>query len=131
MHSLKWLGLVMLAAILVFVGTGIGNPVSADPPTPPATQSLPNMGQQITPLAPEGSRFEPLDPELAYDPAFPGGQGWHVDHAVTTVVSPDNKTLLILTSGYNRVFTSNVQAPPSTPPFFLQDSTEYVFIYDI
>ena len=33
-------------------------------------QDLPNMGQQITPLAPLGSRFEPLNPDLPYDPAF-------------------------------------------------------------
>ena len=30
----------------------------------PKTQAVPNMGQQITPLAPQGSRFEGLDPEL-------------------------------------------------------------------
>ena len=28
--------------------------------TQPLAQSLPNMGQQITPLAPQGSRFESL-----------------------------------------------------------------------
>ena len=44
-------------------------------------QALPNMGQQITPLAPQGSRFEPLNPELA---AYPG---WLASNAVTTAVS--------------------------------------------
>jgi hypothetical protein len=65
-------------------------------------QDLPNMGQQITPLAPVDSRFEPLNPGLPYDPAFLAGQGWLAGQAVTTAVSPDHKTLLILTSGYNR-----------------------------
>ncbi len=94
-------------------------------------QALPNMGQQITPLAPQGTRFAPLDPELPYNPAFLAGQGWLAGHAVTTVVSPDHKTLLVLTSGYNRVFNTNIQAPPTTAPFYVPDSTEYVFIYDI
>ena len=50
--------------------------VSCVPALCQQTQSLPNMGQQITPLAPHGSRFEPLNPELPYDPAFPAGGGW-------------------------------------------------------
>ena len=85
-------------------------------------QSLPNMGQQITPLAPQGSQFGPLDLDLLGDSA------WLVGQAVTTVVSPDHKTLLILTSGYNREFinaNANLYGPYG--PY----STEYVFIYDI
>ena len=39
-------------------------------------QAVPNMGQQITPLAPHGARFEPLNPDLPYDPAFPAASGW-------------------------------------------------------
>ncbi|MCX5733544.1 MAG: beta-propeller fold lactonase family protein, partial [candidate division NC10 bacterium] len=82
-------------------------------------QVLPNMGQQITPLAPQGSQFQPMNPDLSDKPAWLAGQ------AVTTVVSPDHKTLLVLTSGYNRVFNTNTPRP-SGP-----DSAEYVFIYDI
>ena len=82
-------------------------------------QDLPNLGQQITPLAPPGSRFVPMNPDLPDNPAWLAGQ------AVTTVVSPDQKTLLVLTSGYNRVFNTDSQAPEA------QDSNEYVFIYDI
>jgi YVTN family beta-propeller protein len=91
-------------------------------------QDLPNMGQQITPLAPVDSRFEPLNPGLPYDPAFLAGQGWLAGQAVTTAVSPDHKTLLILTSGYNRVSNTAVQFPAS---WYIPGSTEYVFIYDI
>jgi len=106
----------------------------------PTAQALPNTGQQITPLAPQGSRFEPLNPELPYDPAFPAGPCWLVSHAVSTVVSPDHSTLLILTSGYNRVSNTHlVPAPPpittpptpATPTWIPNDSNEYVFIYDI
>jgi DNA-binding beta-propeller fold protein YncE len=94
-------------------------------------QPLPNMGQQITPLAPRGSRFEPLNPDLPYDPAFPGGGGWLVSHAVTTVVSPDHRTLLILTSGYNRISNTHFLPAPPASTFVQSDSNEYVFVYDI
>ncbi len=97
----------------------------------PKVQDLPNMGQQITPLAPQGSRFEPLDPELPYDPTFPAATGWLASHAVTTLVSPDRKTLLILTSGYNRVSNTHLVPAPGSPTWIPADSTEYVFIYDI
>jgi DNA-binding beta-propeller fold protein YncE len=81
-------------------------------------QLLPNMGQQITPLAPQDSRFEGLNPDLTNKP------DWLVGQAVTTVVSPDRKTLLVLTSGFNRIWdASNKISGP--------DSHEYVFIYDI
>src|SRR6266851_9725453 len=52
-------------------------------------------GKQITPTAATGSTFGPLNPDLPGHPDFTAGQ------AVTTATSPDGKTLLILTSGYN------------------------------
>ena len=87
-------------------------------------QALPNMGQQITPLAVQGSRFEPLNPELA---AYPG---WLASNAVTTAVSADHKTLVVLTSGFNLIYS--VENPPTPqPPWNPLISTEYAFIYDI
>lgn len=98
---------------------------------PAPALALPNLGQQITPLAPSGARFQPLDPDLPYDPSFVEGQSWTVSNAVTSVVSPDRKTLLILTSGYNRVFNISV-IPPTTPlMWYPPESNEYVFVYDI
>ncbi len=85
-------------------------------------QELPNSGQQITPTAPTGARFEPLNPGLADFPSYVAGQ------AVTTVTSPDHKTLLILTSGYNLV---NATSGPNQGDPIAADSTEYVFIYNI
>jgi len=87
-------------------------------------QLLPNTGQQITPLAPLGSQFGPLNPGLADKP------DWLAGHAVSTVVSPDHKTLLVLTSGFNRVYNSNTE-PPVGPAWEPADSNEYVFIYDV
>jgi len=85
-------------------------------------QELPNLGQQITPLAPPGARFLSMNPDLADDPSWLAGQ------AVTTVVSPDQKTLLVLTSGYNRVFFPD---GANAGKMNMADSNEYVFVYDI
>src|SRR5882757_7120284 len=75
-------------------------------------------GATITPDAATGSVFQPLIVNL---PDFPNRA---VDGAQTTAVSPDGKTLLILTSGFNKLKGANgaVQA---------QDSSEYIFVYDI
>ncbi len=94
--------------------------------TQPQAQQLPNMGQQITPLAPPGSQFEGLNPGLA-----PPAQDWLASNAVTSVVSPDRKTMLVLTSGYNRFSVNNNQPPTGTVSWYQPDSNEYVFIYDI
>ena len=96
----------------------------------PAAQSLPNMGQQITPFAPQGAHFVGLNPGLVDNPDWLAGQ------AVTTVVSPDKKTLLVLTSGYNRVYRTNlvngILQPDALGTYFnWPDSQEYVFVYDI
>src|SRR5690242_17553855 len=53
-----------------------------------AQQMIPNSGQKITPLAPTGAAFVPLNPGLADNPQYLAGQ------AVTSIVSPDGKTLL-------------------------------------
>ena len=96
---LQWLGLSLTAAFLLFCG---GNGLSTTANVEASDiQTLPNMGQQITPLAPQGSRFVPMKPDLPDNPAWLAGQ------AVTTVVSPDRKTLLVLTSGYNRFYNTN------------------------
>lgn len=100
---------------------------------PVSAQSLPNTGQTITPLAPRKARFETLNPDLPDNPTYVVGQ------AVTTVTSPDKKTLLILTSGFNLVnfgLGNGGSAPPApgAPPPGSQnnaDSNEYVFVYDI
>lgn len=94
-------------------------PADESPPLPEVTaQQIPNLGRQITPLAPPGARFDPLNPGFADDPDWLAGQ------AVTSVLSPDGKTMLVLTSGFNRVFGADGNLVP-------QKSTEYVFVYDV
>jgi DNA-binding beta-propeller fold protein YncE len=75
-------------------------------------------GATITPDAAPGSVFQPL---LVNLPDYPNRA---VDGAQTTAVSPDGKTLLILTSGFNKLRDANGAVQP-------QDSSEYVFVYDI
>lgn len=75
-------------------------------------------GMRITPTAADGSRFEPLNPELADNPDY------RADHAVATEISPDGGTMLVLTSGYNRVNGTDGAR-------IAEQSNEYVFVYDI
>ena len=79
-------------------------------------------GVHITPSAAKGSIFQALNPGLVSDPNFTVGQ------AVSTAVSPDGKTLLILTSGYNsQNFTSGPHKGDTNPA----ESVEYIFVFDI
>ncbi len=75
-------------------------------------------GIRITPMAAAGAAFSHLNPHLRDFPRHDAGQ------AVTTVTSPDGNTLLILTSGYNRLYGRTGRMIPA-------DSEEYVFVYDI
>ncbi|MDD2876665.1 MAG: bifunctional YncE family protein/alkaline phosphatase family protein [Acidiphilium sp.] len=80
--------------------------------------TLTSSGQTITPTVAPGAQFGPLNPGLTPFPTYTAGQ------AVTTTVSPNGKTLLILTSGYNLVEDATGANVPSA-------SNEYVFVYDI
>jgi YVTN family beta-propeller protein len=75
-------------------------------------------GKRITPSAAPGAQFQTLNPGLRAFPEFTAGQ------AITTAVSPDEKTLLILTSGFNRINGADGKPIPDA-------SDEYVFVYDI
>src|SRR5262249_6672189 len=55
-------------------------------------------GQFITPFAARGATVEPLHTDLRADTNADGA------NAVSSAISPDGSTLLILTSGYNNSF---------------------------
>ena len=74
-------------------------------------------GQRITPTAATGALFHELDPGLKDFPDF------RVNQAVTTLASPDGKTLLILTSGFNLLSRPDGKTPAHV--------NEYIFVYDI
>ncbi len=84
----------------------------------PASLPIAPSGLRITPEAAAGAAFSHLNPHLRRFPGHLAGQ------AVTTLTSPDGKTLLVLTSGYNRIYDRLGRMIPS-------DSEEYVFVYDI
>ncbi|HUO93002.1 MAG TPA: bifunctional YncE family protein/alkaline phosphatase family protein [Rhizomicrobium sp.] len=75
-------------------------------------------GQRITPAAAAGASFRTLNP------GFPEHPDRRAGMAVTTVASHDGKTLLILTSGFNRWSLPNGKPDPAA-------SSEFVFVYDI
>jgi DNA-binding beta-propeller fold protein YncE len=82
-----------------------------------AQATLPN-GMWLTPTAAPGAHFAPLNPHLPAYPRYTAGQ------AVSTAVSPDGKTLLILTSGFNLWDNAQGKIDKSA-------SHEYVFVDDI
>jgi YVTN family beta-propeller protein len=91
-------------------------------------------GQIITPAAAPGSTFAPLGTGLRADKNADAAE------AVSTALSPDGKTLLVLTSGYNKNFkdesgnnlTYPVLDPLTGQPTSVKTSNaEWVFVYDV
>ena len=75
-------------------------------------------GSQLTPDVAPGARLFALNPHLPVAPAFRAGG------AVATALSPDGATLLVLTSGYNRLYDEAGERIEAA-------SGEYVFVYDV
>ncbi|HET9283500.1 MAG TPA: bifunctional YncE family protein/alkaline phosphatase family protein [Candidatus Angelobacter sp.] len=75
-------------------------------------------GMSITPTVAPGSSLQFLNPDL------PGMPEYLADHPIATALSPDGITLLVLTSGYNRVSDIKGKSIPAL-------SNEYVFIYGV
>ncbi len=83
----------------------------------PVSTLLPT-GQRITPTAAPGAIYTKLMPGLASNPTLPAG------FAQSEALSPDGKTLLVLTSGYNYLVDAAGHFLPA-------DSTQFVFVYDV
>jgi YVTN family beta-propeller protein len=92
----------------------------AQAPQVPITQSIniPNTGAVITPEAAAGSRFTYLNPGLSSHPTDA------VEFAVSAAVTPDNKTLALITSGDYGIYTPTGARDTAA-------STEWLFIFDI
>ena len=75
-------------------------------------------GQFVTPLAAPGSDFTDLNPHLKDFPRHRAGQ------AISEALSPDGRTLLILTSGFNVLYDAHGKQSAA-------NSNEYVFVYDV
>lgn len=109
MRRLGWAA-AMAAGIVACAGVAQGQGLQAGEPTP--------TGFAITPSAAAGALFQALNPDLPSLPGFTAGQ------ASAVALSPDGKTLLILTSGFNRNLGPDGKAIPA-------QSSEYVFVYDV
>jgi len=81
-------------------------------------QTVLPTGQRLTPEVARGAIFQPLNPDLPGLPAFTAGQ------ASAVALSPDRRTLLILTSGFNRNEGADGRRVAAL-------SNEYVFVYDV
>jgi DNA-binding beta-propeller fold protein YncE len=104
--------IVLSGAILVLAGLANAQRDNDDEksPTPP--------GLYITPTALAHAVQQDLNPGLAKYPAFVAGQ------AQKAVVSPDGKTLAILTAGMNSLYDSTGVVDTAA-------STQFLFLYDI
>jgi YVTN family beta-propeller protein len=76
-------------------------------------------GAFLTPDAAPGAQLLELNPHLPFASAFRAGG------AAAAALSPDGTTLLVLTSGFNRVYD------PETGLAVPEASTEWVFVYDV
>ena len=103
----RWSGLALAAGLV-----GLAALARAETP-----EFLPT-GQFVTPTAAPGAIFQPLNPHLR------GAEGYTAGQAAAMALSPDGKTLLILTSGYNLVFGDAGTPIPAL-------SQEYVFVFDV
>jgi hypothetical protein len=103
--SMKW-SIVRKSIIAAAVIAAAITPTLAQSPTPP--------GQIITPTALPQAVQQVLNPGLINYPNFVAGE------AIKEAVSPDGKTLAILTAGMNSLFDSNgnVDTAASTQSFF-------------
>jgi DNA-binding beta-propeller fold protein YncE len=109
---------VFLSAIFICCGALAVAQQKTPAPQPAAAPEWLPTGQAITPTAAPGSLFQILKPEI------PGRKNRYADDAVSTAVSPDGSTLLVLTSGYYLWNNSAGRADHAA-------STEYVLVFDI
>ncbi|MBH8553051.1 beta-propeller fold lactonase family protein [Nostocaceae cyanobacterium CENA357] len=128
---------LLVAVVIVVSGIQLASAVLATNPVGelPEGGALLPTGQIITPAAAPGSTFAPLATNLRTDNNADAAE------AVTTALSPDGKTLLVLTSGYNQNFrdenTGNLFTYPVLDPLTGKptDTTtskaEWVFVYDV
>ena len=108
----------LACAILAFAGFANAQSTDDDeqkPATPP--------GLYITPMALPNAVQQDLNPGLANYPHFVAGE------AIKTAVSPDGKTLAILTAGMNSLIT--LDSTGTVSKVDAAASTQFLFLYDI
>jgi len=107
-----------LLALLVFARPSWAGTDRLSEPQAGLLAAQTSTGVVVTPTAAPGAVYQTLNPHLPALPDFLAGQPSAV------AVSPDGKTLLVLTSGFNR----NADAAGKFVPGL---SNEYVFVFDL
>lgn len=118
---------IVLAWIILVCASLANAQASAKPDDGDDKKSPTPPGLYITPTALANAVQQPLNPGLPSYPDFVAGQ------AVKGVVSPDGKTLAILTAGMNSLYYPNTA---STSPDLIGKidtaaSTQFLFLYDV
>jgi len=118
------ISLVVLAFVCAAPTLGQGQPQS---PTPP--------GLFITPTALPNANQQVLNPGLALPYFATNYPNFVAGEAIKAVVTPDGKTLAILTAGQNSLYFPNT-CEPGTPNCSVgkldtSASTQFLFLYDI
>jgi YVTN family beta-propeller protein len=116
-RGLFFLGTLAAPSVTPAVFAGSIPPLTASSMPSSGQITLPS-GQIITPTAAPGSVVTPLNPGLSQFPNYVASG------AISSVLSPDKKTLLVITSGYNRLTDASGQNIPAA-------SEQYVFVYDL
>lgn len=81
-------------------------------------------GQLITPTFATGSSFTTLNPDLPeYTAAVGNHPFFHPNGAIASTLSPDGKTLAVMTSGFNVLDDTNAK--------LLGTGAEFVILYDV
>ncbi len=103
--------MLIAAGIIVVSIQSISARITSPVGNLPGKGALLPTGQVITPAAAPGSTFSLLGTGRR-----PETGGAEAGQAVTTALSPDGKTLLVLTSGYNQNFNHEETGEPFTYP---------------
>jgi YVTN family beta-propeller protein len=130
-----WVGLFLVTVLVTILASSqIVIARTTNPVGDYSNGSLLPTGKFITPLAPPGAVIEPLKTGLRSDDNADAAE------AVKTILSPDGKTLLVLTSGYNLNFKkedgTNITFPVLDPVTGQPTATttrkhEWVFVFDV
>jgi hypothetical protein len=92
--SLRSRGLITAATIFAFVSSQL---IAQQTDTSSTKPVFVTSGQEITPTAAPSSTLTYLNPGLSDFPNYIASGG------ITTTISPDGNTLLVLTAGYNNL----------------------------
>ncbi|MFP3569709.1 beta-propeller fold lactonase family protein [Paraburkholderia sp. SIMBA_030] len=102
---------VIMSAVLLAAQSHADNLSAVD------TARVPS-GQSITPLVVHGAVQQYLNPGLPAHPNFVAGE------AVRSQLSPNGKTLAIITAGQNSLYNADGSVDTA-------NSTQYIFLYDV